>query len=74
MSATPVIDVVALGHPLVDVLTRETDDVVLVTEATCRLLTRDHGGFAERGEVALRGRSEPVKVRAALAAASAEVR
>ncbi|MDQ1510658.1 MAG: hypothetical protein QOG50_2502 [Actinomycetota bacterium] len=28
MSATPVIDVVALGHPLVDVLTHETDDVV----------------------------------------------
>ena len=58
----------------VEALTRETDDVVLVTEATCRLLTREHGGFAERGEVALRGRSEPVKVRAALAAASAEVR
>jgi adenylate cyclase len=57
----------------VEALTRETDDAVLVTEATCRLLTRDHGGFAERGEVALRGRSEPVQVRAALAAASAEV-
>jgi sugar/nucleoside kinase (ribokinase family) len=28
MSASPTIDVVALGHPLVDVLSRETDDVV----------------------------------------------
>ena len=28
MSVTPAIDVVALGHPLVDVLTHETDDVV----------------------------------------------
>jgi len=58
----------------VEALTRETDDAVLVTEATCSLLGRDHGGFAERGEVTLRGRSEPVKVHAALAAASAEVR
>jgi adenylate cyclase len=58
----------------VEALTRETDDAVLVTEATCSLLARDHGGFAKRGEVALRGRSEPVKVHAALAAASAGVR
>ena len=28
MSATPSIDVVALGHPLVDILSHETDDVV----------------------------------------------
>jgi adenylate cyclase len=58
----------------VEALTRETDDAVLVTDATCSLLARDHGGFAERGEVALRGRSEPVKVHAALAAVGAEVR
>jgi adenylate cyclase len=58
----------------VEALTRETSDAVLVTDATCSLLQRDHGGFAERGEVALRGRSEPVKVRAALAAAAARVR
>jgi adenylate cyclase len=56
----------------VEALTRETDDVVLVTDATCRLLQRDHGGFAERGEVMLRGRSEPVKVHVALAAARGE--
>jgi class 3 adenylate cyclase len=58
----------------VEALTRETDDAVLVTEATCSLLQREHGGFAERGEVALRGRSEPVKVHAALAAVGDRVR
>jgi adenylate cyclase len=56
----------------VEAITRETDDTVLVTEATHRLLHRDHGGFAERGTVALRGRSEPVKVHVALAAARAD--
>jgi class 3 adenylate cyclase len=55
----------------VEAITRETDDAVLVTEATCSLLHADHGGFAERGTVALRGRSEPVRVHAALAAACA---
>jgi adenylate cyclase len=56
----------------VEAITRETDDAVLVTDATCALLRNEHGGFAERGTVTLRGRSEPVKVRAALAAAGAE--
>jgi adenylate cyclase len=54
----------------VEAITRETDDTVLITEATRRLLRRDHGGFAERGTVALRGRSEPVQVHVALAAAA----
>jgi class 3 adenylate cyclase len=54
----------------VEALTRDTDDAVLVTDATCRLLHADHGGFAERGTVGLRGRSEPVTVHAALAAVS----
>src|ERR671937_565642 len=40
----------------VEALTRETEDAVLVTDATCSLLRHDHGGFAERGEVMLRGR------------------
>jgi adenylate cyclase len=52
----------------VEAITRETDDTILVTEATRALLRRDHGGFAERGTVPLRGRSEPVKVHVALAA------
>jgi adenylate cyclase len=56
----------------VEAITRGTDDVVLVTDATCALLRQDQGGFAERGAVTLRGRSEPVKVHAALAARAAE--
>ncbi|HEX7299175.1 MAG TPA: adenylate/guanylate cyclase domain-containing protein [Solirubrobacteraceae bacterium] len=56
----------------VEAITRETDDAVLVTDATCSLLRQDHGGFAARGSVALRGRREPVKVHAALAAADVE--
>jgi len=58
----------------VEAITRETDDAVLVTDATCCLLQADHGGFAERGRVALRGRSAPVKVHAALAAPRADGR
>jgi adenylate cyclase len=54
----------------VEAITRETDDTVLVTEATCGLLASDHGRFAERGTVTLRGRSEPVRVHAALAASA----
>ena len=53
----------------VEAITRETDDTVLITEATRSLLRRDHGGFAERGTVTLRGRSVPVQVHVALAAA-----
>jgi class 3 adenylate cyclase len=53
----------------VEAITRDTDDTVLITEATRSLLRRDHGGFAERGTVMLRGRSEPVKVHVALGAA-----
>jgi class 3 adenylate cyclase len=52
----------------VEAVTRETDDTVLVTEATCALLQRDHGGFAQRRDVTLRGRSEPVTVHVAMAA------
>jgi class 3 adenylate cyclase len=52
----------------VEAVTRETDDTVLVTDATCALLQRDHGGFAERRTVTLRGRSEPVTVHVAMAA------
>jgi adenylate cyclase len=54
----------------VEQATRETGDDVLVTEATCRLLARDHGGFAERHGVALRGKAEQVRLHAPLAAAA----
>jgi class 3 adenylate cyclase len=53
----------------VERLTRQTDDDVLVTEATRALLRADHGEFLPRGEVELRGRSEPVLVHAPRAAA-----
>ena len=49
----------------VEGLTRETNDTVLVTDATCALLRDEHGGFAERGTVTLRGRSEPVTLHVA---------
>jgi adenylate cyclase len=57
----------------VEGLTRETNDTVLVTDATCALLRHDHGGFAERGTVTLRGRSEPVTLHVALTAAGEPV-
>ena len=46
----------------VEEATRETGDPVLVTEATCRLLRREHGGFAERRDVPLKGKSERVRL------------
>ena len=46
----------------VERLTRETGDTVLITDATLRLLQRDHGGFLERPAVELRGKREPVRV------------
>ena len=46
----------------VEGVTRETGDGVLVTEATRCLLTRDYGGFEERGEVELKGKAERVRL------------
>jgi len=46
----------------VEEATRETGDTILVTEATRRLLRRDHGGFVERGDVPLKGKSERVRL------------
>ncbi len=43
-------------------VTRETVDGVLITEPTRCLLTRDFGGFEERGEVELKGKSERVRL------------
>jgi class 3 adenylate cyclase len=48
----------------VEKATRETGDTVLVTEATCALLTRDFGGFEERPTIALRGKAEHVGLHA----------
>jgi adenylate cyclase len=54
----------------VEEATRETGDVVLVTEATCRLLRADHGGFDERRDVPLRSKSERVRLYAPKAVAA----
>jgi class 3 adenylate cyclase len=46
----------------VEGVTRETGEALLVTEATRCLLTRDCGGFEQRGEVELKGKSERVRL------------
>jgi len=55
----------------VEALTRQTGDDVLLTEATRTLLTRDIGGFEERGAVELKGKSRRVRVLAPVTAAHA---
>ncbi|MEA2346545.1 MAG: adenylate cyclase [Thermoleophilaceae bacterium] len=45
----------------VEAATRETGDVVLLTEQTCALLA-DRSALERRGEVSLKGRAEPVVV------------
>jgi class 3 adenylate cyclase len=57
----------------VEKITRETGDDVLVTEATRRLLVDDHGGFAERPKVVLRGKRQAVRLYAPLRAAASPV-
>jgi class 3 adenylate cyclase len=52
----------------VEEATRLTGDDVLLTEATRALLCEDHGGFAPRGEVELRGKQARVALFAPLAA------
>ena len=39
---------------------RQTGDVVLLTEATRCLLTREHGELEPRGEIPLKGKSDGV--------------
>jgi adenylate cyclase len=69
------VEFTVIGDPVntaarVERLTRQTDDDVLVTDATRVLLRADHGGFVPRGEVELRGKSEAVRVHAPRAAAA----
>jgi len=54
----------------VEEATRETGDVILVTEATRRLLRDDQGAFVERVEVPLKGKTERVRLYAPAAAAA----
>jgi adenylate cyclase len=53
----------------VEEATRETGDPVLVTGATCRLLRREHGGFADREPVAMKGKTDAVALHVPLALA-----
>ena len=54
----------------VEEATRDTGDLVLVTEATCALLRRDHGGFQERRDVPLKGKTERIRLYAPNAVAA----
>ncbi len=54
----------------VEEVTRQTDDDVLVTQATRALLRADHGGFEERPTVALKGKREVVALFAPVRAAA----
>jgi adenylate cyclase len=54
----------------VEEATRITGDVALVTEATCRLLRHEHGGFTERRDVPLKGKTERVRLYAPTAVAA----
>jgi adenylate cyclase len=55
----------------VESATRQTDDDVLVSEATRSRLSREFGGFEERPAIALKGKAERVRLYAPLAAVPA---
>jgi adenylate cyclase len=46
----------------VESATRQTDDDLLITEATRRALSNDHGGWEERPPVALKGKAQEVRL------------
>jgi adenylate cyclase len=55
----------------VEAATRETGDDVLITEATLALLGPDRAGWEERPPVTLKGKTQPVRLYAPVAAAAA---
>jgi class 3 adenylate cyclase len=57
----------------VEEATRDTGDAVLITEATRRLLRREHGGFEERRAVPLKGKTEQVRLYAPRVVLDADV-
>ena len=68
-----------IGDPVnvaarVERATRQTGDVVLLTEATRCLLTRDEGGLEPRGSMPLKGKSDGVALWSAKAAPVREAR
>jgi class 3 adenylate cyclase len=46
----------------VEEATRQTGDTVLITDATCSLLSTEHEDLEKRGAIALKGRSDPVRI------------
>jgi class 3 adenylate cyclase len=61
------VEFTVIGDPVntadrVEQVTRQTGDVVLVTEATRQLLRDDHGGFDPRPAVPLKGKLERVQL------------
>lgn len=68
-----------IGDPVnvaarVERATRQTGDVVLLTEATRCLLTREHDGLEERGSMPLKGKSDGVALWSAKAAPTEQPR
>ena len=73
------LDFTVIGDPVntasrVEHVTRETGDVILLTEATRCLLTREFGGFEERSDVELKGKAEMVRLWAPVIAAERDER
>ncbi|HEX6115668.1 MAG TPA: adenylate/guanylate cyclase domain-containing protein [Solirubrobacterales bacterium] len=61
------LDFTVIGDPVntaarVEAATRQTGDDVLITAATRELMRADHGEWAEREAVPLKGKSEPVRL------------
>jgi class 3 adenylate cyclase len=61
------VEFTVIGDPVntadrVEQVTRQTGDTVLVTEATRKLLRRDHGRFENRPAVPLKGKTERVQL------------
>jgi len=61
------LDFTVIGDPVntaarVESATRQTDDDLLITEATRRLLSKDFGGWEQRPPIELKGKAEAVRL------------
>jgi adenylate cyclase len=52
----------------VEAATRQTGDTILLSEHTCKLLRAPHPPLTERQGITLKGKSEPVRLFAPVAA------